>query len=75
MEYVNTTDLQLFGRHCRLNIYVYYDPEGGEKPYYLQLPGTHKGLQDGAIFLKFQVVEGVQHCLLKYQCEFKSTSG
>ena len=75
VEYLNTTDLRLFARHCRLNIYVYYDPEGGEQPCYLKLAGKHKGVQNGGIFLKFQVVEDVQHCLLIYRCELKSTSG
>ena len=75
MEYVNNTDLRLFARHCRLNIYVYYDPEVGEQSYFLKLAEKLKGVQDGGIFLKFQVVESVQHCFLIYRCELKSTSG
>ena len=75
VEYVNTTDLRLFARQSRLNIYVYYGPECGEQPYYIKLTEKHRGVQDGGIILKFQVVEGVQHCLLTYRCELKSKSG
>ena len=69
VEFINTTDLRLFARRFRINIFVYYDSGYDEQPYYLSLTGTHKGLIRGGIFLKFQLVEGTPHCLLIYRCD------
>ena len=65
------TDLRLFVRRFRFNIYVHYDSGYDDQPYYLRLTGTHKALIRGEIFLKFQLVEGTQHRLIVYRCEKK----
>ena len=51
VEFINTTDLRLFARRFRINIYVYYDSGYDEQPYYLSLTGTHKGIYRGGIFI------------------------
>ena len=43
----------------------------GEQPHYLGLSGNHKGLFQGGIFHKFQLVEGKPHCLIIYRDEIK----
>ena len=61
---MNTTVLRLVARGFRINIYVYYDSGYGEQPHYLSLSGTHKGLVQGGIFHKFQLVDETPHCLI-----------
>ena len=53
----------------RNNFFVYYDSGDGEQPFYLCLNGTRNGIRYGGIFLKFQIVEGVPHCLIVWRCK------
>ena len=71
IEFITTTDLRLFARQYRINIFVYYDSGDGEQPFYLGLNGTRHGVRYGGIFLKFQIVEGVPHCLIVWRCKPK----
>ena len=67
-EFITTTDLRLFARQYRINIFVYYDSGDGEQPFHLCLNGTRNGIRYEGMFLNFQIVEGVPHCLIVWRC-------
>ena len=64
LEFEGITDLRLFAREIRINIFVYFSEEGGEQPYWVNCWGNKGGNKRGAIFLQFMRLEGVSKCLL-----------